>query len=152
MAYEKQTWHTGDVITQEKLNHMEDGIANAGTLVVHQIYSETPPEWVHNYPDLTYEGSYYDVTPSQIEAALNNGKNIVIISYGSSESSASGWMTNMIYYDASMMGDLFAASLYYAYYDAGGSTNIQYEPASDSYSIISLGENDQFVAASTGPA
>ena len=30
MAYEKQTWQTGDVITQEKLNHMEDGIANVG--------------------------------------------------------------------------------------------------------------------------
>lgn len=31
MAYEKQTWTTGDVITQEKLNHMEDGIAGAGS-------------------------------------------------------------------------------------------------------------------------
>lgn len=30
MAYEKQTWTTGEVITQEKLNHMEQGIANAG--------------------------------------------------------------------------------------------------------------------------
>lgn len=29
MAYEKQTWNTGDVITEEKLNHMEDGIASA---------------------------------------------------------------------------------------------------------------------------
>ena len=29
MAYEKQTWTNGEVITQEKLNHMEDGIANA---------------------------------------------------------------------------------------------------------------------------
>lgn len=28
--YEKQTWNTGDVITEEKLNHMEDGISNAG--------------------------------------------------------------------------------------------------------------------------
>ncbi len=27
--YEKQTWRTGDVITEEKLNHMEDGIASA---------------------------------------------------------------------------------------------------------------------------
>lgn len=27
MAYEKQTWVTGEVITEEKLNHMEDGIA-----------------------------------------------------------------------------------------------------------------------------
>lgn len=28
--YEKQTWVTGEVITKEKLNHMEDGIASAG--------------------------------------------------------------------------------------------------------------------------
>ena len=28
--YEKQTWLTGEVITKEKLNHMEDGIANSG--------------------------------------------------------------------------------------------------------------------------
>ena len=27
MAYEKQTWTTGDVITANKLNHIEDGIA-----------------------------------------------------------------------------------------------------------------------------
>lgn len=31
MAYEKQTWHTGDVITEGKLNHMEDGIAGASS-------------------------------------------------------------------------------------------------------------------------
>ena len=29
MAYSKQTWVTGDVITAEKLNHMEDGIASS---------------------------------------------------------------------------------------------------------------------------
>ena len=29
MAYEKQTWTNGDIITAEKLNHMEDGIENA---------------------------------------------------------------------------------------------------------------------------
>lgn len=37
MAYEKQTWNTGDVITQEKLNHMENGIAdgsNGGTMLI----------------------------------------------------------------------------------------------------------------------
>lgn len=33
MTYIKQTWATGDVITAEKLNHMEDGIAG-GTLVI----------------------------------------------------------------------------------------------------------------------
>lgn len=30
MAYEKQTWQSGDIITAEKLNHMEDGIDGAG--------------------------------------------------------------------------------------------------------------------------
>ena len=152
MSYEKQTWHTGDIITEGKLNHMEDGIYNAGALVVHKIESETPPEWVNDYPDIQYEGSYYDVTPSQIETALSAGKNIVIISYDSSEYGAGGWTTNMIYYSASMMGDVFVANLYYVYYDAGGSPTIQYEPASDSYTIISLGENDQFVFATSGPA
>lgn len=29
MAYTKQTWECGDIITAEKLNHMEDGIAKA---------------------------------------------------------------------------------------------------------------------------
>lgn len=27
MSYEKQTWNDGDIITKEKLNHIEDGIA-----------------------------------------------------------------------------------------------------------------------------
>lgn len=30
MSYEKQTWTTGDTITANKLNHMEDGISGAG--------------------------------------------------------------------------------------------------------------------------
>ena len=29
MSYSKQTWVTGDIVTAEKLNHMEDGIANS---------------------------------------------------------------------------------------------------------------------------
>ena len=39
MAYEKQTWKTGDVITEEKLNHMEDGIATGGGIYsVNEMY------------------------------------------------------------------------------------------------------------------
>ena len=35
MAYTKNTWRTGDIVSSQKLNHMEDGIANAGgTLVI----------------------------------------------------------------------------------------------------------------------
>lgn len=36
MSYEKQTWAKGDIVTSAKLNHMEDGIATGGgVLVVH---------------------------------------------------------------------------------------------------------------------
>ena len=31
MSYEKQTWTTGETITAEKLNHLEDGVASAGS-------------------------------------------------------------------------------------------------------------------------
>lgn len=34
MAYEKNTWARGDVVTSAKLNHMEDGIAGACPLVM----------------------------------------------------------------------------------------------------------------------
>lgn len=40
MAYTKHTWETGQVITADKLNHMEDGIADGGgggVLIVHQV-------------------------------------------------------------------------------------------------------------------
>ena len=41
MAYEKQTWHTGDVITEGKLNHMEDGIAAAYEVMMLTITVDT---------------------------------------------------------------------------------------------------------------
>ncbi len=31
MAYTKNTWETGDIVSSQKLNHIEDGIANAGS-------------------------------------------------------------------------------------------------------------------------
>lgn len=36
MSYDKQTWQRGDVITANKLNHMEDGIADVGGVLVVQ--------------------------------------------------------------------------------------------------------------------
>ena len=32
MSYEKQTWVTGETITAEKLNHIEDGVEQAGVV------------------------------------------------------------------------------------------------------------------------
>ena len=40
MSYTKQTWNTGDTITADKLNHMEDGIAAGGLMVISSTYDE----------------------------------------------------------------------------------------------------------------
>ena len=34
MAYTKNTWETGDIVSSQKLNHMEDGIADAYEVMV----------------------------------------------------------------------------------------------------------------------
>ena len=40
MSYDKQTWQRGDVITANKLNHMEDGIATGGGVLVVNLIDE----------------------------------------------------------------------------------------------------------------
>lgn len=44
MSYEKQTWATGDVITAEKLNHIESGIYNNSERRVEIIDYESAPK------------------------------------------------------------------------------------------------------------
>lgn len=49
MAYEKNTWASGDVVTSAKLNNIENGIASGGVLQVNitendQVYS-TDKTW-----------------------------------------------------------------------------------------------------------
>lgn len=34
MAYTKNTWKTGDIVSSQKLNHMEDGIANSENVFI----------------------------------------------------------------------------------------------------------------------
>lgn len=65
MAYEKQTWQTGDVVTSAKLNHMEDGIASAGRLVVNITWGE--------------ESGVMDKTWQEIHDAFSSGVVVVYI-------------------------------------------------------------------------
>ena len=44
MAYSKQTWVTGDTITAEKLNHMEDGIDAGGSNYLLKIVVDSSSE------------------------------------------------------------------------------------------------------------
>lgn len=64
--YEKQTWKTGDVITEEKLNHIEDGIASCGMFVVGSTYDE-------NTQTVTLDKTYKEIVD-----AFNAGQNVII--------------------------------------------------------------------------
>ena len=73
MAYEKQTWEDGNIITAEKLNHMEDGIENSSAS------GETPIEVVFTKASdgtVTQETSYKG---SEIYSQRNTKKIIGIL-------------------------------------------------------------------------
>lgn len=42
MSYEKHTWQTGETITAEKLNNLEDGVASNGSdvFLLSNLYQE----------------------------------------------------------------------------------------------------------------
>ena len=60
MAYNKYTWHTGEVITEGKLNHMEDGIADAG--IASQAVTLTAAGWSDNTQTVSCSGVTADNT------------------------------------------------------------------------------------------
>lgn len=76
MSYEKNTWKTGDVITSTKLNHMEDGIANAGGILV--IGGLT---FVKGQTSYQFTGTA-DKTWQEIDNALAAGVRCVVVGSG----------------------------------------------------------------------
>ena len=78
--YEKHTWTSGEVITAEKLNHMEDGIASGSSgekLII-----------AHITPTSMTEGEC-DMTISQIKTHINNGDTVVF--------ELLGWLSGLAY-------------------------------------------------------
>ena len=72
MAYEKQDWKTGDVVTSTKLNHMEDGIAeggNGGTPII----NTTRTVGSNNSTVFTF-----DKTFAEVKAMLDAGQAPVV--------------------------------------------------------------------------
>ena len=77
MAYEKNTWKTGDVVTSAKLNHMEDGIASGEVMVVNATVDES--------------ASTLDKTWQEIRDALAAGV-MVIVAVALDEYDVTQWM------------------------------------------------------------
>ena len=67
MSYTKQTWTNGETITDTKLNHMEDGIANGGNQI----------EYLHL--DDTANPRALDKTYGEIKALLDAGKMCIVV-------------------------------------------------------------------------
>lgn len=90
MAYTKQTWNNGDIITADKLNHMEDGIASGGTLIVHitygsesstdaQVMDKTVQEILDAFPNVVLETD--EGEKSQIVSIDKTNHNVLTAHY-----------------------------------------------------------------------
>lgn len=76
MAYEKQTWECGETITVEKLNHIENGIADAssgGGGSVRVIKPTGESEFIDDGSDMTCTAYYYDITYAELCETMENG-------------------------------------------------------------------------------
>lgn len=81
MAYEKQTWTTGEVITEEKLNHIEDGLAEAGQTSYFDIHSDD------QYATKIFDwASGEEVSVSDVLTMLDAGKPLSFTAFGSRRS------------------------------------------------------------------
>lgn len=65
MSYTPTQWENGDIVTAEKLNHMESGIQNSGALVLHI-----------NYVVIGQETVTVDKTAGEIFEAAYSGREI----------------------------------------------------------------------------
>lgn len=71
MSYTPTEWKTGDVITAEKLNNIEQGIVNATNFV--NVNAEENPE-THSYTNITLDNNY-----SQILEMLENNETVAFM-------------------------------------------------------------------------
>lgn len=76
MAYEKQTWQCGDTITADKMNHIEDGIANVdvGYSCTEEWVTLTDESVTTEAGNVTNEGDFiYDtpITADTVKVAFN---------------------------------------------------------------------------------
>lgn len=77
MAYEKQEWKCGDTVTAEKLNHIEEGIANSGgALVLKTVRTEKVDNCTYHYTGHTLQ---------EVIDALQSGTPVVAVSDGNGD-------------------------------------------------------------------
>lgn len=102
MAYTKNSWKSGDVVTSSKLNHMEDGIANAGGLM-----------FVGMTRDEQNNRNVLDKTWQEIYDVMAQGKLCIIrVDYGD----PIGGITNRIVTDVNVINEEYRVVVNYDNY------------------------------------
>ena len=81
MSYDKNTWQTGDVVTSEKLNHMEQGIESASGGGVFVVSASLDSEVGGYILSETWQTIYNAMDSGQVvfikmDAAAHSGTNI----------------------------------------------------------------------------
>ncbi len=100
MAYEPTVWKTGDIVSSEKLNKIENSIANTGILVVNVTPTVTKIE-----NNTFFTNGTVDKTYDEMLEAYNAGKLVVVYAkfeYGSGPADVSA----ILMYDTYMGGEM----------------------------------------------
>lgn len=89
MAYTKNTWKTGDIVSSQKLNHMEDGIANSeNVFIVGGVMLDDDGEINSGTLDKTWQ-EIHDAMQSKIAVAVvTDGDNVF------------QWMIDSVFYNS----------------------------------------------------
>ena len=98
MAYEKQTWQSGDVVTSSKLNHIEDGIDDAhDSLTVTATYDSDGETYSFDKKFGDLREAYENHIPIRIHCLIENEyENTMLDAYVTSMKIA------ITYYDGSI--------------------------------------------------
>lgn len=72
--YTPTEWKDGDIVTSEKLNHMEDGIEGAYEVMVITVVTEDPAQSAKNLLRGGGAGGFLDKTWQEIYDAMAQGK------------------------------------------------------------------------------
>jgi hypothetical protein len=97
MSYNKTNWKTGDIVTAEKLNNIENGISDGGTLIVH---------FVKTYNSDTGKTTVTsDKTSIEIAEALESGQTVL----GAEVSQYSTIFYNLEQYSIQLNGENISA-------------------------------------------
>lgn len=115
MAYTKQNWQCGDVVTDEKMNHIEQGIADAheccesggdgGAIFIHHAGSGACHGTDYNLIDISYQ---------EIVDGLADGKTFW---YVDSSGAYSQWLSVYARFDDTLIYPVYVVDAYAIFFD-----------------------------------